>query len=109
MVDDVRSLRRVNRLVATGGDAGYRYVPLLFVGPSRDRSIADAAREVLATRYATLLGGDYFWLNRLVGGSSQAHAELLSYLLFDRVFVDVLIELGRADAAAAVAASDPWS
>ncbi|MGZ4612271.1 MAG: patatin-like phospholipase family protein, partial [Kineosporiaceae bacterium] len=109
MVDDVRSLRRVNRLVATGGEAGYRYVPSLFVGPSRDSSIADAAREVLATRYATLLGGDYFWLNRLVGGSSQAHSELLSFLLFDRMFVDLLIELGRADAAAAVAASDPWS
>jgi NTE family protein len=109
MVDDVRSLRRVNRLVEAGSGAGYRHVPCLFVGPSRDGAIADAAAEVLAGRYSSPLGGDYFLLNRIVGGTSRSHPELLSFLLFDRDFIEALIELGRADATAAVAGPDPWS
>jgi NTE family protein len=110
MVDDVRSLQQVNRLLAAGARTqDYRHVPCLFVGPSRPEAIADAAREVLATKYKRPLAGDFAVLNRLVGGSQRAHAELLSFLLFDRDFVDVLVDLGRRDAAAALAVPDPWA
>ena len=110
MVDDVRSLRRVNRIVADGArTGGYRHVPCLFVGPSRPEAIADAAREVLATTYRRPFAGDFAVLNRLVGGSQRAHAELLSFLLFDHDFVDALVDLGRRDAAAALAVPDPWA
>jgi NTE family protein len=124
MVDDVRSLRRVNRAVAavataagataagaTAGAAagGYAQVPYLFVGPTRPGAIADAARAVLDAKYAGPLGGDYMLLNRLVGGSTASHAELLSFLLFDHDFVDELVDLGRRDAAAAIADPDPWA
>jgi len=41
---------------------------------------------------------DFPLLNRLLGRDSPAHGELLSYLLFDRDFIDALIDLGRDDA-----------
>jgi NTE family protein len=117
MVEDVRSLDRVNRLLdagATGTD--YRRVPYVFCGPTRGDSIAEAARDVLGRRYEgvagllSLPGADYAVLNRLVGGSSRTHAELLSFLLFEPDFVERVIELGRRDAQLTVdaAGADPW-
>ena len=50
-------------------------------------------------------------LNRLLGGDSPTHGELLSYLLFDQEFVDALIEMGISDATAAKAPPGfdwPW-
>ncbi len=117
MVEDVRSLLRVNRLLAAGArDERYRHVPLVFCGPRRGDAIAAAAADVLGSRYQgvpgllSLLGADYAVLNRLVGGSSRTHAELLSFLLFDTEFVDRLVELGRRDAQLVVdeAGADPW-
>jgi NTE family protein len=118
MVEDVRGLLRVNRLVRAGADdIGYRNVPLVFCGPSRGDAIARAAADVLGARYEgvpgllSLLGADYAVLNRLVGGSSRTHAEMLSFLLFEPDFVDRIVDLGRADARAVVeAAGDlPWA
>jgi NTE family protein len=37
-------------------------------------------------------------VNRLLGGESPTHGELLSYLFFDPQFIEALIELGRSDA-----------
>jgi NTE family protein len=117
MVEDVRALLRVNRLLAAGArDERYRHVPVVFCGPRRGDAIAGAAADVLGSRYEgvpgllSLLGADYAVLNRLVGGSSRTHAELLSFLLFDADFVERLVELGRRDAQLVLdeAGADPW-
>lgn len=110
MVEDLHALRRINTLVAAGAtDTGYRYVPHLFVGPEQPDSIAQVAEQVLTAKYdgvRGLFGGDYTVLNRLVGGPSRDHAELLSFLLFDPDYTQALIDLGCRDAAVAVTGMD---
>ena len=41
---------------------------------------------------------DYPLLARLLGGRTRSRGELLSFLLFDEVFVEELIQAGRRDA-----------
>ena len=117
MVEDVRALARVNDLLAAGArHDSYRPVPFVFCGPSRGDAIARAAADVLASRYEgvngllSLLDADYAVLNRLVGGSSRTHAEMLSFLLFEPDFLERIVELGRSDARRVVddAGDDPW-
>lgn len=47
-------------------------------------------------------------LTRLLGGSSAAHAELLSYLFFQPEFVSAAIAAGREDACELIAAGAGW-
>lgn len=107
MVEDMKTLRRVNHLLRAGArDDRYRVVPNLFVAPERRTTIADVAAEVLGSRYdgvAGLFGGDYTVFNWLVGGTTRSHAELLSFVLFDEDFIERLIALGRQDALEAIA------
>jgi NTE family protein len=126
--EDMRTLGNVNEFFAAGGSAPaairyreargkspYRAVPYIFVAPRRRGIIGDIASEVFRARYGGLKGlrsPDFPLLNRLLGGDSPAHGELLSYLLFDREFIEALIDLGRADAArwlqAPPEADGPW-
>jgi NTE family protein len=112
--EDMRMLGNVNAFFADGEDvtAGTRYrqargkppyrrVPYIFIAPSRRGIIGEIASEVFRARYGGLKGlrsPDFPLLNRLLGGDSPAHGDLLSYLLFDRDFIDALIDLGRDDA-----------
>jgi NTE family protein len=41
---------------------------------------------------------DMALIDRLAGGDSPLHGELVSFLLFDRDFIDELIAMGRRDA-----------
>ena len=41
---------------------------------------------------------DFPFLNRLLGGESPTHGELLSYLFFDKEFIEELVRMGRNDA-----------
>jgi NTE family protein len=113
--EDMRMLGNVNEFFASDGAAQatvryreargkppYRRVPYIFVAPNRRGIIGDIATEVFRSRYGGLKGlrsPDFPLLNRLLGGDSPAHGELLSYLLFDVEFIEALIDLGRADAA----------
>jgi NTE family protein len=113
--EDMRMLGNVNAFFADDKDAPagaryrqargktpYRRVPYIFIAPSRRGIIGEIATNVFRARYGGLKGlrsPDFRLLNRLLGGDSPAHGELLSYLLFDRDFIDALIDLGRADAA----------
>jgi NTE family protein len=126
--EDMRMLGNVNEFFADGGAASaatryreargkppYRLVPYIFVAPRRRGVIGDIATEVFRRRYRGLKGlrsPDFPLLNRLLGGDSPAHGELLSYLLFDAEFIDALIDLGRADAVrwlnAPPGADEPW-
>ncbi len=113
MVEDVRALDRVNRLIgARAGAAGYRQVPYLFAGPVRNDTIPVLAEAALHANRGldALRHPDVALLDRLIGGTHSTHGELLSYLLFDPDFIDALIEQGRLDAATMLAESgdDAW-
>lgn len=89
------------RYRAARGKPPYRRVPYIFIAPSRRGIIGETASEVFRARYSGRKGlrsPDFPLLNRLLGGDGPAHGELLSYLFFDRDFIDALIDLGRADA-----------
>jgi len=125
MIDDVRMLGNVNvyfagdatakRYRAARGKPPYRAVPYIFVAPSHSGAIGELASEVFKRKYGglgTIRGlhrlkgliglrdADFHLLNRLLGGDSPTHGELLSYLFFDPDFIDSLIELGKEDARA---------
>jgi NTE family protein len=112
LVEDLRMLGDVNtfftgeapaaqRYREARGKPPYRCVPYVFVAPPRRGAIGELAMEVFRSRYGGLRGLgslDFPLLNRLLGGESPTHGELLSYLFFDPQFIEALIELGRSDA-----------
>jgi NTE family protein len=109
LIEDLRMLGDVNTFFTEDAPAAQRYreergkppyrrVPYLFVGPPRRGVIGEIAMEIFRSRYGGLRSPDFPLLNRLLGGESPTHGELLSYLFFDPEFVDALIELGRKDA-----------
>jgi NTE family protein len=110
MVEDVRTLGKVNEAVAGGGDpSDRRKVPYLFVGPEQRRTIAGLAIECMQSRNAglagllrSLTGLDLSMLAWLVAGDGPRRGDLLSYLFFDPIFAREAIELGQADARAAL-------
>jgi NTE family protein len=57
-------------------------------------------------------GTDFRMMSRLLGAESPTHGELLSYLFFDREFIEELIAMGQRDAQRWLAASpgpgEPW-
>lgn len=103
MVEDVRALDRVNRLIGAGADdAAYRQVPYLFAGPQHNSTIPALAEAALHANRGleALHNPEVALLDRLIGGTHSTHGELLSYLLFDPDFIDALIDQGRRDAEA---------
>jgi NTE family protein len=83
------------------GRPPYRRVSYALVAPETRGEIGRIAESVFERRYAGLRGltsPDYPLLARLLGGRTRSRGELLSFLLFDRVFVAELIEAGRRDA-----------
>jgi hypothetical protein len=85
-------------------------VPHLALSPEPG-AIASCARAVIAERRRDLRKPDVATLDRMLGGDSPLHADLLSYVLFDRMFIDALLELGRQDARSALSRRDgnPWA
>jgi NTE family protein len=84
------------------GHAPYRPISYALVAPRRRGEIGRLAESVFERRYGGLSGLrdiDYLVMSRLLGGRARTRGELLSFLLFDPVFVAELIELGRRDAA----------
>jgi NTE family protein len=138
MIEDVRMLGNANVFFAgqdgaandyrkARGKPPYRVVPYIFIAPGRHGAIGKLASEVFRARYgslgsvrglrglrdlATLRGTDFRLLNRLLGDESPTHGELLSYLFFDRDFIDELIKMGQHDARRWLEAppgpSEPW-
>ena len=116
LINDVRMLAKINLLLADGGGhqareyrrargrQPHRQVPYMFIAPpTRDR-IGDIASEVFAENFNGLGGflrsGNIALLARLLGGISEAHGELLSYLFFEPMFTAAAIEQGERDARA---------
>ena len=83
------------------GQKPYRRVSYALVAPSQPGEIGAIAEAVFTERYGGLRGlrdPDFPLMSRLLGGRTRSRGELLSFLLFERTFVDALIEAGRADA-----------
>jgi NTE family protein len=115
--DDLHRLVAINSFFAEHAGAGpspaarayrrsrgrppYRRISYALVSPEKRGDIGRIAEDVFARRYGGLRGlahPDYPLLSRLLGGRTRSRGELLSFLLFDRVFVAELIEAGRRDA-----------
>ena len=135
LVEDVRMLGNANVFFAgqdgsanayraARGKPPYRQVPYMFVAPERHGAIGELASEIFRSKYSGLgkarglpaLGifrsTDFRLLNRLLGDESPTHGELLSYLFFDRDFIEELIRMGKEDARrwldAAPGPAEPW-
>jgi NTE family protein len=97
------------------GKPPYRRVPYIFIAPQKRGAIGELATDVFSSRYGGWKGlrsPDFPLLNRMLGGESPTHGELLSYLFFDSEFVDELIEMGKRDARRWLESppgpEDPW-
>ncbi|MBA2764091.1 MAG: patatin-like phospholipase family protein, partial [Thermoleophilaceae bacterium] len=83
------------------GRRPYRRISYAFVTPRRERELGALAEKVFAERcsgLAGLLRADFLLLGRMLGSANQSRGELLSFLLFDEAYIDVLIEAGKRDA-----------
>lgn len=84
------------------GRPPYRKISYALVAPSRRGEIGALAERVFQERYGGLRGlrsPDFALLARLLGGGrAQSRGELLSFVLFDEVFIEHLLQAGRADA-----------
>lgn len=122
MVEDLRTLGKINELVAdlrrTGGsEHHYVDVPYLFFGPEERGTLGALAAKSFHDRYRwpagalrTIRNPDLPLLGRLLGGDGTRRGDLLSYLLFDSAFIDAAIGQGQQDAQLLLANLDgtPW-
>lgn len=124
MVEDLRTLTKVNELVAAGGagrDSGRRrsVVPHLFAGPPERATLSRLAAEVYQARFTGLRGKirtlrepDLPLLAQILGGDGPRRGDVLSYLLFDREFIARAVALGQQQASALFAGTGathlPW-
>jgi NTE family protein len=84
------------------GHPPYRPISYALVAPRRRGAIGRLADDVFERRFGGLRAVrdlDYLVISRALGGRARSRGELLSFLLFDPVFVRELIEMGRRDGA----------
>ncbi|MGX6449402.1 patatin-like phospholipase family protein [Patulibacter sp. S7RM1-6] len=96
---DARAARKVR---SKRGKPAYRKIEYALVSPRYRGELGDIADDVYDRRYAGwrgLLHPDLPLFSRLLGGGrTRARGELLSFLLFDELYFDLLIEAGKRDA-----------
>jgi NTE family protein len=84
------------------GRPPYRRISYALVAPRRRGEIGELAEAVFRERYGGLRGlrsPDFLVLARLLGGGrARARGELLSFILFEEVFIERLLQAGRRDA-----------
>jgi NTE family protein len=84
------------------GRAPYRRIGYALVAPERRGQLGELAEEIFSERYGglrALRSPDFALIARIIGGvGTRARGDLLSFLLFDEVYVDALIDAGREDA-----------
>jgi len=83
------------------GHVPYRPISYALVSPSRRGEIGRLAEAVFERRYGglrVLRDIDFALIAGALGGRTRARGELLSFLLFDPVFIEELIKIGKRDA-----------
>jgi NTE family protein len=94
--------RASRRFRSKQGKPAYRKIEYALVSPRRRGELGELADEVFERRYGGwrgLLNPDLPLFSRLLGnGRTPARGELLSFLLFDDLYFDLLIEAGKRDA-----------
>jgi NTE family protein len=119
LVEDVRTLARVNALIRADGEAreaeGHRTIPYIFIAPAHRNAIGEVADRVYRERFGGLKWArspELVALTHLLGGPGSSNGALISLVLFDEAFIEELIAMGRADAqrwlAAARGPDAPW-
>ena len=123
--DDLRRLGEINSVLGTDADVLRRWaeargreaprqIPFVVVAPDDDAKIGELALEVFHRRYGGVRGllrdPDMQLMHRLGGSASPLQGELLSFVLFDEEYFDLLVETGRADAQRWLDGhpDDPW-
>jgi NTE family protein len=108
MIEDLRTLDKLNANV-NGGPA--RLIPRLFVGPQTRRELGELAAKVYGERYhgrRVVDELDFRLLHALVGAGEKDNGELLSYLFFDKAFIEASIQLGIRYARNKTGGTAPW-
>jgi NTE family protein len=80
------------------GRRAYRKVPYAIVTPESPRELGAIAERVFEERYGGLRGLrdlDFMLLARALGRAGNSRGELLSFLLFDEVYIRELLAAGR--------------
>jgi NTE family protein len=114
---DLRRMAAINSFFAEGASTGtsraarayrlarghtpYRPISYALVAPRQRGAIGRLAEQVFERRFGGMRGLrdlDYVVMSRALGGRTRSRGELLSFLLFDPVFVAELIDMGRRDA-----------
>lgn len=114
LTEDVRRLGKTNLLLRSGPtpealaehrrtarQPPYREVPYMFIAPHTRDAVGDIASDVFARHFSGhrgLRAPDMAILSRLLGGQSEQHGEIISYVLFEPAFHTELMALGRRDA-----------
>ena len=130
MVEDLKTLRTVNRALAQAGpsavepapspepDRRLREIPYVFVGPERRATLGALAGEVfgdlplLERLRPKSCAADLGLIRRLLASGEGPRADdPLSYLFFHPAFAEAAIDLGARDAAALPGPGDgmPWT
>lgn len=112
MVEDIRRLGQMNELLQSHAPGGgvirsasgrrRRVIPFVFAGPAQPDALAALAAHEFQKRYGHWRwlrhSPDYPLLHRLLGAAGTVNGDLLSYLFFERCFLEAAIELGQQDA-----------
>ena len=109
MVEDVRTLAKVNTLVAAGAESGHEVIPYLLAGPAERGTLGRLAAEIFDQRRRVrgLRQSEMRVLGRFLVGDGPRRGDLLSYLFFDHDFIEASIELGQRDAEALLGGTGP--
>jgi len=109
MVEDLHTLDTFNE--HTKGTT-IRSVRRLFVGPSTRRELGELAARLYAERHSgrrVIRELDFQLAHALLGRAEKGDGDLLSYMLFDPVFIEEAIQLGISHAHEALDSSpSPW-
>ena len=128
LAEDIVMLGNVNRFYTESGGASetsryreargkppYRRVPYIFVAPERRGAIGELALQTSRStgrRSLSMRGMSTRLIGQLLGGDSPTQGELLSYLSFDREYLEELIAMGQRDAQrwlnTFTSRDDPW-
>jgi NTE family protein len=101
LIEDVRTLAKVNTLTEGDGASQYRPIPYIFIAPEHRNTIGELAMQAFDEHYRglkKLRSPDIAALEQLLGGRGPSQGALMSLLFFEHHFIEKLIELGQADA-----------